>query len=82
MLIKSNLTSNYIVEEITEHKCSQKYPRKKVKVTNNKKAKEKVLVSKKIQENQRRNIQKEMKNNKQMKITEKAWIRWKSKKKT
>ena len=46
---------------ITEHKCSHKVPRKKVKATNNKKSKEKALVSRKLQENQRENVQKEIK---------------------
>ena len=56
--------------------------KKKVKATNNKKTKEKALVSGKLQENRRKNVQKEIKKNKkQMKIKEKAWMRCKSKKK-
>ena len=36
------------------------FPRKKVKATNNNKTKEKALVSRKLQENQRKNVQKEI----------------------
>ena len=74
MLIKSSLCSNYIVEKIaiTEYKCSHKFLRKKIKATNNKKSKEKVLVSRKPQENQRKNVQREIKQKqKQIKIKEK-----------
>ena len=59
MLIKNSLRSNYIVEESTNHKESIQpkiSKKKKVNATNNKETNEKVLVSRKLQENLRKDV--------------------------
>ena len=64
--------------------------KKKVNAMDKKKPQEKVLVSRKLQENQTKNVPEEIKNKqtkkkkikKQVKIKEELWMRWKSKKKS
>ena len=77
MLIKNSLRSNYIVEESTNHKESIQpkiSKKKKVNATNNKETNEKVLVSRKLQENLRKDVK--TKNKKKNKWKSKKKCRW------